>query len=90
MVFMDLEFVLRRGRRVRLLIVRVFMAVVSVPYMRHVVRFSACFVVSVQVAFVVWASSIDFGMHRRWYREKMRSGCEFEGQLLRKQAPKAP
>ena len=33
--------------------------VVSVPYMRHVVRFSACFAVSVQVAFVAWASSID-------------------------------
>ena len=32
MVFMDLEFVLRRERRVRLLIVLVFMVVVSVPY----------------------------------------------------------
>ena len=62
MVFMDFEFVLRRGRRVRLLIVLVFMVVVSVPYMHHVVRFSACFAVSVQVAFVAWASSIDIGI----------------------------
>ena len=54
--------------------------VVSVLYMRHVVRFSACFAVSVQVAFVAWASSIDIdigvGIARRCDRAaNLRDNC---------------
>ena len=80
MVFMDFEFILCHGHQVQLLIVLIFMVFVSVLYMHHVVHFSACFAVSVQVAFVVWASSSDIGisigiMRRYNWAANLRDNC---------------